>query len=115
MERGEIQVVTSALTLTEVLVHPYMRGDSDLAQRYSRILLRTRNLTTLPVTSQIATDAARIRAAYRLKTPDTIQLATAIFGHATAFFSNDEKLSPIPGLDILLLDQLVSIGRGPGT
>ena len=52
VERGEIQVVTSTLTLTEVLVYPFRRGNRFLAQRYSRILLRTRNLRTIQVTSE---------------------------------------------------------------
>jgi hypothetical protein len=57
VERGEIQVVTSTLTLTEVLVHPYKHGNRNLAQRYSRILLNSRNLKTLPTSAEIAIEA----------------------------------------------------------
>lgn len=31
VDRGELRVVTSVLTLTEVLVHPMRHGDHDLA------------------------------------------------------------------------------------
>ena len=108
VERGDIQVVTSSLTLTEVLVHPYKRGDRIMAEKYSRILLHSRNLVTLPVTAQIASEAARIRAAHGLKTPDSIQVATALTGQATAFLSNDERMASVPGLSFILLDRLLS-------
>ena len=39
VDRGELQVVTSTLTLTEVLVHPLRQGDPELADQYRRILL----------------------------------------------------------------------------
>jgi predicted nucleic acid-binding protein len=115
VERGDIQVVTSTLTLTEALVHPYRHGNRGLAQQYSRILLNSRNLKTLPVSAEIATEAARIRATYGLKTPDSIQLATAQMGQATAFLSNDDGLTTIPGLELILLDHLFSRSGGAGT
>jgi hypothetical protein len=52
VDRGDIQVVTTMLTLTEVLVHPYQRDDQGLVDQYSRMLLNTRNLITLPVSSR---------------------------------------------------------------
>jgi predicted nucleic acid-binding protein len=107
MERGDIQVVTSTLTLTEVLVHPYKRGDRFLAEEYSRILLTHRHLRALPVSFEIAVEAARLRAAFGSKTPDSIQLATAKIGGATSFFSNDTRIAAIPGLELVLLDWLV--------
>jgi predicted nucleic acid-binding protein len=95
VERGDIQVVTSTLTLTEVLVHPLRQGDHKLVGQYSRILLNARNFTTLPVSPSIAAEAARIRAAYGARTPDAIQLATALNGGATAFLTNDVGLGSI--------------------
>ncbi len=42
VDRGEFQVVTSVLTLTEVLVHPLRRGDHRLAEQHRQILLHAR-------------------------------------------------------------------------
>jgi predicted nucleic acid-binding protein len=109
VERGEIQVITSTLTLTEALVHPYRHGNRSLVQQYSRILLNSRNLKTLPVSSEIATEAARIRATHGLKTPDSIQLATARVGQTTAFLTNDDRFDVIPGLNLILLDRLLAV------
>ena len=106
-ERGQIRVVTSALTLTEVLVHPGKHGNQNLANLYSRILLNSSQLTTLPVSPEIAKEAAHIRAAYGSSTPDSIQLATARVCNATAFLTNDFDLPTIPGLEVIFLDSLL--------
>jgi len=104
---GRIQVVTSTLTLTEVLVQPYRSRNQALALSYTRILLTSRNLSVLPVTDFIAAEAARIRATYGHKTPDAIQIATAQAGGATAFLTNDAALGSLPGMHTILLDQLL--------
>jgi len=105
--RGEIRVVTSALILTEVLSHPIKRKDHLLAQRYSDLLLNTQGLTTMPVSVDIASEAATLRAIHRLKTPDAIQLAAAKLGGATAFLTNDYGFNDIDGLRIIALDRLL--------
>ena len=108
MGRGEIQVVTSTLTLTEVLVYPYKHRDKGLAQQYWNILIDSRNLRTIPVSPDIAADAASLRAVYGLKTPDSIQLATARTAMATVFLTNDERLAlaPVSGLEIVVLSRV---------
>ena len=103
VERGDIQVVTSTLTLTEVLIHPLRHGNRDLALQYSRILLNANNLKALSVSSVIATEAAHLRARYGFKTPDAIQVATAQQGNATFFLTNDDVLTGVPGLQTLVL------------
>jgi predicted nucleic acid-binding protein len=108
MQSGEIRVVTSTLTLTEVLIHPYRRGDRALAGEYSDILLNAPNLTMLPVSPEIADHAARLRAAHGMKTPDSIQLAAALAANATAFLTNDTAIETIHGLEILVLDKLMT-------
>jgi predicted nucleic acid-binding protein len=108
VERGEIEVVTSTLTITEVLVHPYRVGNGALAREYSDILLRARNITVLAVSPEIATEAARIRAMHGIRTPDAIQLATAHEGHAHAFLTNDEDLEKAGQLPMLVLKRMVS-------
>ena len=57
-ERREFRVVTSLVTLLEVLVHPLRNGRDDLASEYRDILLRSPSLTALPVSEEIAEEAA---------------------------------------------------------
>jgi predicted nucleic acid-binding protein len=72
------------------------------------MLLDTENLETLPVSPEIADQAARIRALYGVKIPDSIQLAAALAANATAFLTNDSAIKSIHGLEILVLDKLVT-------
>lgn len=61
VERNEFLVVTSIVTLFEVLVHPLRAGDSKLAQRYRDLLFHSKGLTTISLTQEIAEEAARLR------------------------------------------------------
>ena len=108
MDAREISAVTSTVTLLEVLVQPFRRGADHLAGQYRQALLNAIHLSCVPVTGEIAEEAARLRANYNLRTPDAIQLATAIQSGATAFLTNDSFLTSVPTLEILILDQLVS-------
>jgi predicted nucleic acid-binding protein len=107
VERGDIRVVTSTLTLTEVLIHPLRHGNQTLAQQYSHILLNAAHLRTLAVSSFIAAEAARLRANHGFKAPDAIQLATAVRGHAAFFLTNDEALTGLPNLRVIVLKHLL--------
>ncbi len=41
-DRGDVRLVTSSITLLEILVVPYRAGDSHLAARYEQLLTRSR-------------------------------------------------------------------------
>lgn len=107
LSQGNFQFVTSTLTLTEVLVHPLRAGNIELARQYQDILLNQENLLTLPVSPTIAQTAAQIRATQNLRTPDAIQIATAIEAGATFFLTNDARLSNVSNLTVLVLDDLL--------
>jgi predicted nucleic acid-binding protein len=108
MSQREFQVVTSTLTLTEVLVHPLRSGDRDLATQYRDILFDQENLTIVPVSAEIAEIAAQLRATQNLRTPDAIQLATTIRGGARFFLTNDSRLPVIENLELLVLEKLLN-------
>ena len=107
VDAGQISAVTSIVTLLEVLVQPFRRGNLGLANEYRDILLNS-SIRCLPTSIEIAEEAARLRATYNLRTPDAIQLATAIQSGATSFLTNDSFLTSVPNLKILILDQLRS-------
>jgi len=106
MDRGEFNVVTSVVTLLEVLVHPFRCGDAKLAQQYRDILLSARGLTTILLSQDIAEKAAQLRAVHNIRTPDAIQMATATHEGASFFLTNDTRLPSLPGLEMLVLDEL---------
>jgi predicted nucleic acid-binding protein len=106
MVRGEFRVVTSVVTLLEVLVYPLRQGNRILAQQYRDILFDEEGLTTIEVSPAIAEVAAQLRATYNVQTPDSIQMATAISGGASFFLTNDVRLPSLPGLEVLVLEEL---------
>jgi predicted nucleic acid-binding protein len=106
VDRGEITVVTSTVTLLEVLVLPLRLGNAELAQRYRSILLAAKGVTVTPLTEPVAELAAQLRAEHNIRTPDAIQLATAVYGGASHFLTNDARLPALPGLSMLVIDTL---------
>jgi predicted nucleic acid-binding protein len=106
MERGDFQVVTSSITLAEVLVNPIKHDKLTLAEQYKELLLNAENLRLFPATTQIAELAARLRATHNLQTPDAIQIATALDQKADFLLTNDAKLSRLPQPQILVLADL---------
>jgi predicted nucleic acid-binding protein len=106
MMRGDFKVVTSTMTITEVLVHPIQQNNVALAATYRDILQNAEHLQTVPFTADIAETAARLRADHKIRTPDTIQAATAIAMKADFFLTNDFPLSAIPNPTVLVLENL---------
>lgn len=100
---GKRDIVTSALTLLEVLVVPYRAGDSALAHRYEALLTRSRGLHVVAIDRHQLRAAAQLRATYGVRTPDALQLAAALAARCTAFVTNDRAMPRIPGLRVLQL------------
>lgn len=106
MDRGDFTVVTSTVTLLEVLVHPLRNNNAALAAEYRDILLNSK-LMTVEVSSTIAEQAARLRAVHNIRTPDAIQISAALNAGATYFFTNDIRLPEIAQIQVLSLDSLL--------
>ena len=107
LEKGEMTAVTSTLTITECLVQPYRKKDFALSAQYLVLFRNFPNLSIIPLTDDIAERAAFLRAQYNLRTPDAVQLATALVSNCHAFLTNDDRFLPAKGIRILVLDQLL--------
>lgn len=106
VENGECEVVTSTITLLETLVQPLKLGDKYLVEKYRTILLRTKGLKMVPVSTEIAEAAASLRAKHNIHIADSIEMATAIKGGASFFLTNDLALPSLPNLKVLTLEAL---------
>jgi len=102
-DAGRAELVTSALTLLEVLVVPYRAGNVELAQRYETVLTRSRGVKMVDLTRDHWRLAAQLRAATGAATPDALQLAAAVANKCAAFLTNDRRLPALPGLKIVQL------------
>jgi predicted nucleic acid-binding protein len=105
-EGGALRLITSTLTLLEVLVVPYRAGELALAERYERLLTRGRGLTMVPIDRAQMRIAARLRAMHGLRTPDALQLAAGLSAQASHFLTNDRRLPDLPGLRVVQLRDL---------
>jgi predicted nucleic acid-binding protein len=96
------ELVTSTLTVGEVLVKPIAMGDLDWANRYEK-LLDTPGVTVVPFDRPAARIFAQIRQDRTLRPPDAIQLACAAHARCDLFITNDDRLSRrvIPGLQFI--------------
>ncbi len=107
---GEFRGTSSCVTLLEVLVKPLRDGRRDLADQYRDILVNAASFALVPLDRAVAESAAQIRAKHNFKTPDAIQLASALHAGATAFLTNDTQLRRFEGLDVVILDDFVAPG-----
>jgi predicted nucleic acid-binding protein len=101
---GRREVVTSSLTLLEVLVVPYRAGNLALAERYEACLSRSRGVRLVDIDRAELRMAAQLRALHpSVRTPDALQIAAALSAGCSAFVTNDRDLPVVPGLEILKL------------
>lgn len=98
--------ITSVVSVLETLSSPRYIHDPERVENYSLFFQSIPMLQVVDITWDIAQEAARLRRENQgLRTPDAIQLATAIIHHADIFITNDVKLKKlsIPNLTIQTL------------
>ncbi len=96
--RGELVLAVTTVTLAEVLTGPLKAGQEALARRYRAVLEAWQ---VVDLGADIAEGAARLRATYRLKLPDAIQLASALAINADALVTHDRDFSRVKGMRVL--------------
>lgn len=89
LARGD-QLLTSTLTLGEVLVKPIECGDLELCRRYEHAISSA--ATIIPLDAKAAKIYASLRLQGSLKAPDAIQLACAANARVDLFVTNDNRL-----------------------
>jgi predicted nucleic acid-binding protein len=90
LERGD-ELLTSTLTLGEVLVKPSETGNTRLTASYEEAV--TKAATLLPFSRETARLYADIRHDRSIRAPDAIQLACAAQARVDLFLTNDDRLA----------------------
>jgi predicted nucleic acid-binding protein len=100
LERGD-QIVTSAMTLGELLVKPTKLGQASLIEQYDRAVRSTAQVINFD--SQVAWRFASLRATHNLRSADAIQLACAAHSGVDLFLTNDQRLHSlnVPGIGFI--------------
>jgi predicted nucleic acid-binding protein len=96
------ELLTSTLTLAEVLVKPLSVGDVVWADQYEK-LLNTPGVSLLAFDRACARIYAQLRQDRTLKPPDAIQLSCAANAKCDLFITNDDRLSRkiVPGIQFI--------------
>jgi predicted nucleic acid-binding protein len=89
LARGD-QLLTSTLTLGEILVKPTERSNAELCLKYEYAISTA--AVMIPFDLQAAKIYAGLRSGRSLKAPDAIQLACAANAGVDLFVTNDERL-----------------------
>ena len=98
---AENSLGSSTMTLLELLVVPFRENNKRLAIKYRTLLNDLLSEPLIPLDETIAESASFYRADYGFKTPDAIQIATAIQHGYDAFYTNDRKLSACNEIDVV--------------
>jgi predicted nucleic acid-binding protein len=106
LKASELEVISSELSLMEVLIVPLRNNDTALVNDYERLMLEG-DIQLIPVSQTILREAARLRATTNLRTPDAIHAATAINTGCTLFLSNDRGFRAIPNLSAVILQDVL--------
>ncbi len=101
LRRGD-QLLTSTLTLAEILVKPTVAGNTELCRKYEEAISSVAQL--IPLDTRVAKIYAAIRRDRLLKAPDVIQLASAASAAADLFVTNDARLQGkhVPGIQFIV-------------
>jgi predicted nucleic acid-binding protein len=106
IQAAQTEIISSIVTLTEVLTKPLRVGDVGLEKSYHELFYSTGTITLVPIDRSTALLAADLRARYNLRTPDAFQIAVAIHTGCDAFLTNDLGIKRVTKLRVLVLDEL---------
>lgn len=113
---GRTHATSSTLMLVELLTLAHRRGDEDDARRLRTAVEELPNLTLVPLDADIAALAARLRGASGVTLGDAIHLAAARQAGASAFLTNDRRLTRRDAsLEVLILDDLMAADQREAT
>jgi predicted nucleic acid-binding protein len=107
LRRGD-QLITSAMTMGEILVKPRQLHDLDLCKEYERAITAT--ALVLPFDLNAARRFSVLRLDRSLRAPDAIQLSCAATVDTDLFITNDSRLSD---LKVDGIEFIVSLERVP--
>jgi predicted nucleic acid-binding protein len=107
LARGD-QLLTSTLTVGEVLVKPMEHGDAELCTQYEQAIAATSLL--LPFDLKAAKIYASLRQDRAIRPPDAIQLACAAAAGSDLFITNDRRLQ---GKTVSGIQFIVSLEQAP--
>ena len=109
IDYGNIQAITSEITLAEVLVKPFADRNTELVDIYKQLLVDANIIVLLKINQKILIDSAKCRTTFGVKLPDAIHLTTAIVSDADFLLTNDNGIKTSALIEVLQLSDFVYI------
>ena len=95
-QQKKSQIITSNVSVLEALSTPKYINHPEIIKEICLFFQEADYLTVIPVNWDITLEAARLRRENKyLRTPDAIQIATAIIHKADLFITHDAKLTKL--------------------
>ena len=110
IQDGNNNAFMSIISFLEILVKPKKDNNIFIENKYKLMLTNYPNLSIIDMEYNIADIASRLRANYKIKTPDAIIVATGIAMNVDYIITNDIRLKNICNnerLDIIILDDII--------
>ena len=104
--KTDAQAITSIITYIELTTHPARRGNNQLVRKYRDYLTNSENISLFPLDIDIADHVVEMRAKYHFKTPDAIQLGTAVACGADYIITNDKAWQKFEEMKVILVGEL---------
>ncbi len=82
-------------------------NNEELSKKYADLLTSSEHLTLIDIDRDIAIETAKLRAKYKIKVPDAIQLTAGIVNNAGVFVTNDTNLKKVKEIKVIVLDDLL--------
>jgi len=108
---GEFEARTSAVSMYQLLVEPYRSGHESTAERVEMLLSALPRLEIVPLSGEIAGQAAQVKAQLGGSLTRAIHIATGLAGDSELFVTQRSALRRIAGLGIEQLDAYTGTTR----
>lgn len=100
-------LVVSTLSVNEILVYFYQRGDGEKGQEWVDLMVEAGSIQVVPVSVEIAASSARYRHGLGLPTVDSVILATFLQRQCETMFSTDDHFRVVDQQSVLSVEFLV--------
>lgn len=104
MRRRAFRAQTSSFALYQILVEVYRRGEEARATELAKMITVHTGLELVPVTTDIAVQAANVRAQLGGRPERAVQIATALLGGADVYLTEGSGLRRIVGMTVVNLE-----------
>ena len=100
------QAITSIVTYIELTTLPARQGNRQLVRKYRDYLSNSENISLFPLDMDIADYVVELRAKYNFRTPDAIQIGTAVACGADCIVTNDSAWARFDEVKVVLVGDL---------